>query len=114
MPILDGHELLSVMKSNPRLRLLPVVVWSGSNNPDDIRTAYELGACAYMVKCTDIRKVEAQVAAFSDFWLSHVQYLQLPGVSPELVHHARSLPRAQPDTKLFASSRQTRFAGIHC
>ena len=78
VPLLDGHEVLNVIKSNSALRRLPVIVWSGSDNPDDVQRAFDLGSCAYMVKSTDIAQVEAQLTAFAEFWLKNVRY---PAVS---------------------------------
>jgi CheY-like chemotaxis protein len=47
-------EVLNVMKSNSVLRTIPVVVWSSSSEPEDVRRAYELGASAYLVKPTKL------------------------------------------------------------
>ena len=78
VPLLNGHEVLNVVKSNSSVRRLPVVVWSGSDNPDDIQKAYELGCCAYMVKSTQLADTEAQLAAFADFWVNSVRYPTMP------------------------------------
>ncbi len=37
MPILDGREMLAILKSDPKLKFIPVVVFSTSSNPSDIR-----------------------------------------------------------------------------
>lgn len=74
VPLLDGNEVLNVIRSNSKLRRLPIVVWSGSENPDDVKTAYDLGACAYMVKSVNLHELEAQLMAFSKFWLKSVRF----------------------------------------
>ena len=74
VPLLNGHEVLNACKSNSQTRRIPVVVWSGSDNPDDIRKAYDLGCCGYIVKSPLLNEIEAQLAAFSDFWLKTVRY----------------------------------------
>lgn len=36
MPVLDGREMLAILKSDPALKEIPVVVFSTSSNPSDI------------------------------------------------------------------------------
>lgn len=74
VPLLNGHEVLNVIKSNSATRHLPVVVWSGSDNPDDIQRAYDLGCCAYMLKLASLPDMEAQLSAFTNFWVRAVRY----------------------------------------
>lgn len=74
VPLLNGHEVLNVIRANSETRHLPVVVYSVSDNPADIHRAYEFGACAYMVKAMDLAQTEAQLNAFSQFWLENVRY----------------------------------------
>lgn len=47
---MNGLELLSVMERNPRLRDIPVVMYSTSNSPRDIEDARSLGAWYYLMK----------------------------------------------------------------
>jgi CheY-like chemotaxis protein len=50
IPGLDGREALKDIKEDPRLRTLPVVVFTSSSNPVDLAYCYEAGANAYHVK----------------------------------------------------------------
>lgn len=68
MPRKTGFEVLEWVKSDRRLRLLPVVIVSSSDNPADINRAYELGANAYMVKPVDFRAVEHLFASITQYW----------------------------------------------
>src|SRR5437667_2978797 len=54
LPLLNGHEVLNVMKANSRLRSIPAIVFSVSANPDDVEKAYDFGASAYIVKSTTL------------------------------------------------------------
>jgi CheY-like chemotaxis protein len=74
VPLLNGHEVVLAVKANSQTRRIPVVVWTSSDNPDDVDRAYEMGCCAYMVKTADIGELQAQLGAFCDFWLSRVRY----------------------------------------
>ena len=79
VPLLNGHEVLNVVRANSETRHLPVIVYSVSDNPNDIMKAYELGACAYMVKPMDINDTQSQLEAFVQFWLKNVRYGSYPG-----------------------------------
>ena len=69
MPRLSGFDVLEWVKGNGGpLRRIPIVIVSGSNNPDDINRAYELGANAYMVKPVDSRGVEHLFQAITHYW----------------------------------------------
>lgn len=68
MPRKTGFEVLEWVKRDRRLRLLPVVIVSSSDNPADINRAYELGANAYMVKPVDFRAVEHLFASITQYW----------------------------------------------
>ena len=50
MPGMGGMEMLSKMRADERMRAIPVVVISSSDRPEEVREAYELGACSYVVK----------------------------------------------------------------
>ena len=47
---MDGLEMLQGLRSDPRMRAVPVVVISSSDRPEEVREAYERGANSYVVK----------------------------------------------------------------
>lgn len=49
MPRMDGKELLAEVKSDATLRRIPVVMFTSSESPLDIRECYELHASCYVV-----------------------------------------------------------------
>ena len=74
VPILNGHQVLSIIRLNPSLRSIPVVVFSISNQIDDVLMAYELGASAYMVKPRSLLETEQTLSAFADYWIRQVAF----------------------------------------
>ena len=50
MPDMDGLELLRIRKDEERLRMIPVVMVSGTDNIEDQVAAFKLGANDYLVK----------------------------------------------------------------
>ena len=56
MPRMDGLEVLSTIRSDPALKMLPVVILTSSRKEKDLLKIYELGANAYLVKPVDFVK----------------------------------------------------------
>ena len=50
MPRLNGLELLTWLKQQTELNHLPVIMMSGTNNPDFVNQAIDLGAKSYILK----------------------------------------------------------------
>jgi CheY-like chemotaxis protein len=50
MPKKDGRVALVEIKQNPRLKRIPVIVWSNSNLEEDISLCHEAGADFYFTK----------------------------------------------------------------
>jgi len=53
MPRLNGVELLAVLKSDERLRRIPVVVLTTSKDAKDRSKTFDLGIAGYMLKPVD-------------------------------------------------------------
>jgi CheY-like chemotaxis protein len=54
MPRMNGHELLAILKADRQLRIIPVVVLTTSNAPDDVIGAYSRHANAFITKPIDL------------------------------------------------------------
>jgi CheY-like chemotaxis protein len=50
MPRLDGVEVLRRMKSDPKLKFIPVVMLTTTDDPREIQGCYELGCNCYITK----------------------------------------------------------------
>ena len=66
VPYLDGFEILAWMRAQPALGTLPAVVLSGSDEPQDLARARDLGVRSYLVKppsATELRRlIETAIA----------------------------------------------------
>jgi len=65
----DGSGFSVVEHARRRFdrRTLPVVVFSGSENPADVQTAYEIGANIYMTKPMSFEQYRHQIAGLCRF-----------------------------------------------
>ena len=72
LPRKDGRQVLSEMKQDPELRLIPVVVLTTSEAERDILKSYELHANCYITKPVDLDKFIYIVRTIEAFWLAVV------------------------------------------
>ncbi len=69
MPSMNGIEVLKCLRKHPVWQYYPVVVFSSSNNHDDITTCYQLGANAFVTKPFDLEKFNVTLEAITNFWV---------------------------------------------
>jgi CheY-like chemotaxis protein len=72
LPLMDGREVLSAIKSDPRLKTIPVVVLTTSRAEQDVLRSYELQANCYITKPVDLEQFITVVKSIEDFWLTIV------------------------------------------
>lgn len=70
MPGIDGHEVLSQVKSTEGLKRLPVVVLTSSKEEGDLEMSYDCGANSYLVKPISFDGFLDVVQKISDYWLT--------------------------------------------
>ena len=64
----DGFAILSYLKKHPEILIVPVVMLSGSDDPDDVRQAYLLGASSFIVKPQGLDGLEGIVQKLHYYW----------------------------------------------
>jgi two-component system, chemotaxis family, response regulator Rcp1 len=73
LPGMNGRELLQIVKTDPGLHTIPVIVLTTSDNQADISFVYEMNANCYVTKPIDIGEFVQTVQLLSTFWLTLVQ-----------------------------------------
>jgi CheY-like chemotaxis protein len=68
MPRMDGIEVLRKIKSSPELKTIPVVMLTSSREEPDLKTCYELGVNAYVVKPVNFKEFFEAVKLLGIFW----------------------------------------------
>lgn len=73
LPCMNGHEVLSRMRNDDRLRRIPVAVLTTSSAESDVAKTYDLGANCFLTKPVDIDQFVHVVQSIDDFWLGLVR-----------------------------------------
>ena len=68
MPRMDGIEVLRSIRSDPALKLTPVVMLTSSREEQDLIRSYELGSNAYVVKPVKFSDFIVAVKQLGMFW----------------------------------------------
>jgi len=69
MPRMNGFEFLAWLRSEPDMKIIPTVVYSSSENPADIKRAYEMGANSFLHKRISMNAVQETMRSFARYWL---------------------------------------------
>ena len=68
---LSGFDVVQQARAHDRTRYLPIVAFSTSDSPRDIRSAYEAGVNAYVVKPGSYQATGTVISRVCDFWLTN-------------------------------------------
>ena len=86
LPKVDGLEVLQQIKSDEKLRMIPVVVLTSSREERDMVASYKLGVNAYVVKPVDFHEFVNAIKELGIFWAVINEPRQLSGKR----HHVHS------------------------
>jgi CheY-like chemotaxis protein len=73
LPKMDGREVLSHIKEDESLKLIPTVILTTSDAESDIVRSYQLQANCYLTKPVQLEAFEGLVQSINDFWLTMVK-----------------------------------------
>jgi CheY-like chemotaxis protein len=68
LPKVNGLEVLQQIRSDERLKMIPVVVLTSSHEEKDMLASYQLGVNAYVVKPVDFHEFVNAVKELGMFW----------------------------------------------
>jgi len=72
LPKKDGREVLAEIKTDEKLKRIPVVVLTTSQDEQDVFKSYNLHANCYVTKPVDLEQFMTVVKSIEDFWLGIV------------------------------------------
>src|ERR1700742_2839119 len=73
LPKLDGTEVLGIIKNDPDLKRIPVIMLTTSSAEKDILASYDNYANCYITKPVDLDRFMDVVRTIEDFWISIVK-----------------------------------------
>jgi two-component system, chemotaxis family, response regulator Rcp1 len=73
LPRKNGREVLAEIKSDPRLRMIPVLILTSSADAEDILHCYELHANSYITKPVNFEQYIHITNCIDKFWFEIVR-----------------------------------------
>lgn len=73
MPRMDGREALKVIKNDPELRRIPVVVLTTSKAEEDIYRSYDLGVNSFIIKPVTFDSLVNIMRVLETYWFEIVE-----------------------------------------
>ena len=72
MPRKDGKQVLQEIKTSDKWRHIPVVMFTTSKSPEDIRKCYDLGANSFIVKPSSFENLLHVTNTIGQYWIETV------------------------------------------
>lgn len=68
MPIMNGLELLEIIKSNIRFKDIPIIIMSNSEDDSELKKCYHLGVSGYLTKPAKYSVYSKKVKSLLKYW----------------------------------------------
>ena len=68
MPRMSGIEFLKILKSDDRLKYLPTIILTTSENRADLLTCFEIGIAGYVIKPLKYEDYENKLKKVFEYW----------------------------------------------
>lgn len=74
LPKKDGKQVLMELKADPKLRSIPVAIFSSSRSREDVVSTYSSYANCYISKPMNFEELVRVVRSIEEFWLKSVSH----------------------------------------
>jgi two-component system response regulator len=69
LPKVPGLEVLRLIRADPRLRRIPIVILTSSKEEEDVGAGYDLGVNSYVRKPVDFKEFQVAIENLGLYWL---------------------------------------------
>ena len=73
LPVKNGFEVLKCLKTDALYKMVPIIIYSTSDEPGDIFASYSLYANSYLTKTFSIIELFDKIKCFSNYWMDTVE-----------------------------------------
>ncbi|MDX1953443.1 MAG: response regulator [Verrucomicrobiota bacterium] len=106
MPKMSGLEVLNWIRQQPELKKTTVLIFTSSENPEDVKTATKIGANGYLIKPTKFEDLKNLVKEIYTDWLDKTKK---PKPS---VKKAKNGSKSEEGAPVAAESEQTENGSV--
>lgn len=73
LPVKNGFEVLKCLKTDALYKMIPIIIYSTSDESGDICASYSLYANSYLTKTFSIIELFDKIKCFSNYWVNTVE-----------------------------------------
>lgn len=73
LPVKNGFEVLKCLKTDALSKMIPIIIYSTSDESGDICASYSLYANSYLTKTFSIIELFDKIKCFSNYWVNAVE-----------------------------------------
>ncbi len=70
MPGIDGRQVLERIKTDQKLRSIPVIILTTSSDTKDVEQCYNIGASTYIQKPVSFEGLTEAIRTMKDYWFN--------------------------------------------
>jgi len=74
MPIMDGREVLKILKENEKFKSIPIVILTTSKAEEDVARSYDMGVNSFVIKPVSFENLVEMIQSITEYWF-HVVHL---------------------------------------
>ena len=68
MPRMNGIEFLGILKKNDKIKYLPTIILTTSENREDLLECYKIGIAGYIIKPLKYEDYETKLKTVLEYW----------------------------------------------
>lgn len=68
MPKMNGIEFLKLLKSKEKIKYIPIIILSSSNNHNDVKECYDIGIAGYVIKPLHYEDYSDRISSLINYW----------------------------------------------
>lgn len=69
MPKKDGRQVLDEIKKVPSLKHIPIIIFTTSKSPEDVRQVYGMGASSFITKPSSFEDLQEVARNIENYWV---------------------------------------------
>ncbi|EGF92762.1 response regulator [Asticcacaulis biprosthecium C19] len=92
LPYMGGGEFLELVKADPELRLIPVIIMSSSKAERDIQSTYKTYANGFVIKPFIAHEYDDVIKSIEDYWFQLNETPETHAPVPPAAHAKAALP----------------------
>ena len=68
MPIMDGREVLKILKEDDQFKSIPIIILTTSKAEEDVARSYDMGVNSFVIKPVSFENLVEMIQSITEYW----------------------------------------------